>query len=315
MEKLGLLPAQSISFLAQGEYNKNFLITDQSGYSVVFRINYGSQINVAKQSRYEYQALQILYKSKHTPKPLFLDDTRNFFKHDILIEEFLPGKPLIYHRDLKMSAKILASVHNLNLDSKAYQNLKVETNICTDRLEEANQLLEPVVSSTKLKKEQINVLISLKNWCEENNADKYFSGQPLCLVNTEVNSNNFLITDNYGYLIDWEKPVISNAVQDLTQFMVETTTLWRTTEVLNSKQVEVFLTEYSKRTNQSSDLLMENINKYMPFMLLRALSWCAMLVATYDDKPIKNVEILHRCQSFLKLDFMVPLLNKYGVTF
>jgi hypothetical protein len=51
----------------------------------------------------------------------------------------------------------------------------------------------------------------------------------------------------------------------------------------------------------------------MPFLLLRALSWCGMLISTYDDKPIKNEEIYNRCQMYLKPEFALPLLQKYGV--
>lgn len=313
MTRLSLATVKEISFLAQGEYNRNFLITDISGNKVVFRINYGSQINVQQQARYEYQALQILDKSRHTPEPLYLDDTKHFFKHDILIEAFLPGQPLVYQRDLVRAAEIFASIHNLQLAPTAYSQLKSETKICSARLNEANQLLKAVEDSSKIKSEQSNLLFNLKDWCTRHNADDHFLNQPRCLVNTEVNSNNFLITADYGWLIDWEKPVISNAVQDLTQFMAETTTLWRTTEKLTAEQVRLFLTTYAELTDQKIELLETNINLYMPFLLLRALSWCGMLVATYDDKPIQNVGILKRCQSFLQLDFSVPLLKKYGV--
>ncbi|ANK61988.1 phosphotransferase [Loigolactobacillus backii] len=313
MAQLDLAPIKEISFLAQGEYNRNFLITDTTSNKIVFRMNYGSQINVKQQARYEYHALQILYKSQHTPEPLYLDDTKRFFQHDILIETFLPGEPLVYHRDLHRAAEIFAAIHNLQLKPAAYAQLKSETKICSARLNEANQLLKAVRDSSKINSEQSDLLFALKDWCTQHNADEHFLDQPMCLVNTEVNSNNFLITADYGWLIDWEKPVISNAVQDLTQFIAETTTLWRTSERLTTEQTRLFLTTYAKLTGQRRQLLETNINLYMPFLLLRALSWCGMLVATYADKPIQNVEILKRCQSFLQLDFSVPLLKKYGV--
>jgi Phosphotransferase enzyme family. len=276
-------------------------------------MNYGSQINVEKQARYEFNALKILYRSRHTPEPLYLDDSKEFFDHDILIEKFLPGRPLIYHEDLNKAAEIFASIHNLKLSKDEISYLKVEKNICSDRLKEATQLFTSITDSDKLNSDQKNILFSLKSWCEKNVNDEYFAKQDQCLVNTEVNSNNFLITPDYGWLIDWEKPVYSNAVQDLTQFMAKTTTLWRTTEVLSEQQIDQFLNKYAELTEQSVDQLTTNINLYMPFLLLRALSWCGMLIATYDQKPIQNEEILHRCEDFLQLDFAIPLLSKYGV--
>ncbi|MFC6323651.1 aminoglycoside phosphotransferase family protein [Companilactobacillus baiquanensis] len=313
LNKLNLAELKDISFLAQGEYNRNFLIVDKNDQKVVFRINYGSQINVKQQARYEYQALKILSESRHTPEPLWLDDSEEFFEHDILMEKFLPGEPLVYHRDLKKAAQIFASIHNLKLDDTAYQQLIVENSICSDRLHEAWQLLKPIKENQKLAPKSAQILYDLYDWCQEHNADEHFIGQKQCLVNTEVNSNNFLITPDYGWLIDWEKPVISNAVQDLTQFMSDTTTLWRTDEKLSEEQIKDFLTEYAKLTKQPLEKIEENIKVYMPFLLLRALSWCGMLISTYDDKPIKNEEIYNRCQMYLKPEFALPLLQKYGV--
>ncbi|MFD1672430.1 phosphotransferase [Agrilactobacillus yilanensis] len=313
MAKLHYQPLDTVTFLAQGEYNRNFLLTTTTQEKLVFRINYGSQINVVQQARYEYEALQLLKPSQRTPEPLYLDDTRTFFEQDIMIETFLPGQPLNYQRDLQTAAEIFAAIHNLPVTPQAYQALKTETKLCTARLQEADELLQPVKTTDKLAPAEIQLLLALRQWCDTHNADAYFAQQPQCLVNTEVNANNFLITPTTGYLIDWEKPVISNSVQDLTQFMVETTTLFRTTTVLTPAEVTGFLTRYSQLTQQPMPQLRANIAHYMPFLLLRALSWCGMLVATYDQKPIQNVEILHKCQSFLQVDFAKPLLAKYGV--
>lgn len=314
LETLGYDALDTVTFLAQGEYNRNFLITTQAQKRLVFRINYGSQINVVQQARYEYTALQYLAPSQRTPEPLFLDDGRQFFDHDIMIEAFLPGRPLIYHQDLPKAAAIFAVIHNLPVPEAAQTTLKTETALCQARVAEADTLLKAVVGASQLTTAQQQVLFDLRDWCATHNGDAYFASQRQCLVNTEVNANNFLITPDYGWLIDWEKPVISNPVQDLTQFMAETTTLWRTDERLDAAAVTSFLTTYGALTDTPVATLRQNIQIYMPFLLLRALSWCGMLVATYDQKPIQNEAILHKCQQFLQLDFAKPLLQKYGVT-
>lgn len=314
LKQLHYAPLASVTFLAQGEYNRNFLLTDEAQQKLVFRVNYGSQINVTQQARYEYTALQYLYPSQHTPKPLFLDDSKRFFEQDIMIETFLPGRPLIYHQDLHRAAEIFASIHNLPVPKAAATTLKSELALCQARILEADTLLKPVFDTPNLTKDQRQVLFQLRDWCAGHNGDAYFKDRRQCLVNTEVNANNFLITEDYGWLIDWEKPVISHPVQDLTQFMAETTTLWRTDERLDAAAVTDFLTAYGALTQTSVTSLRQAIQIYMPFLLLRALSWCGMLVATYDQKPIQNVEILHKCQQFLQVDFAKPLLQKYGVT-
>jgi hypothetical protein len=312
-EKCNMAEVKDVSFLAQGEYNRNFVVSDTRDQKFVFRLNYGSQINVVKQARYEFNALKILEPSGRTPKPLYLDDSKAYFDHDILIEQFLPGEPLVYHQDLSEAAKIFAAIHNLKLTTEEIQLLKQENNICSDRLNEAKRLLEPVHGSQQVTDDAKQILTGLYKWCVEHVDDGYFAKQSQCLVNTEVNSNNFLITDDFGYLIDWEKPVYSNSVQDLTQFMSPTTTLWRTEETLSDQQIDGFLTEYADLTGSSKKQLVDNISLYMPFLLLRALSWCGMLIATYDQKPIQNEEILHRCQKFLTFKFSKPVLEQYGV--
>lgn len=311
--RLGLKDIHQVRYLAQGEYNRNFLIIDSSGRQLVFRMNYGSQINVKRQARYEFNALKILSRTRHTPMPIFLDDNKKIFNHDILIEQFLPGQSLNYSTDLYKAAEIFASIHSLKLSSEQQQSLISEDNLCFDRISEAKILLDPVYQTNKLSDEQKQIVFDLLDWCLSNNQDAYFSTQSKCMVNTEVNSSNFLITDNYGCLIDWEKPVYSNAVQDLTQFMAETTTLFRSSKIISNEDRILFIKKYAELTDQSSEKLFQNIQHYMPFLLLRALSWCAMLVTTYEDKPIKNPNIYHKCRDFLNPKFSLPLLKKYGV--
>lgn len=312
-EQTRIQDVQNVIFLAQGEYNRNFVFTDGTGNKFIFRINFGSQINQDQQARYEFNALKILMPSHRTPKPIFLDDTKDFFDHDILIEAFLPGIPLIYETDLSTAADIFGDIHRLSLTNEQIDKLIVETNICSDRIKESQQLLSSVFASDKVDPVGKSILDRLLNWCEIHRDDEYFAQQPQNIVNTEVNSNNFLITDDYGYLIDWEKPVYSNSTQDLTQFLAKTTTLWRTETVLNNEDIVDFLKRYSKNVHRSFAEVHESVMNYMPFLLLRALSWCAMLVTTYENKPIKNEEIYRRSKMYLTPGFAMPLLKDYGV--
>ena len=98
--------------LAQGEYHKNFLFQHPvTNKKYVFRINYGSQMHLENQIAYEFGALQLLKTSGRTPIPVFLDDSKQFFLHGILVMEFIEGRPLSYETDLKNAAICLADVH------------------------------------------------------------------------------------------------------------------------------------------------------------------------------------------------------------
>jgi len=92
-EILGLFDNVQVSFLAQGEYNINFLVEDGST-RYVFRVNTGSQLQLDNQIRYEYNALKSLERSGATPKVYYVDDSKSFFDYGILIMEYLEGRPL-----------------------------------------------------------------------------------------------------------------------------------------------------------------------------------------------------------------------------
>ena len=58
------------------------------------------------------------------------------------------------------------------------------------------------------------------------------------MVNTELNSGNFLINEGArSYLVDWEKPLLSEAAQDLAHFLAPTTTFWKTDTILDREAV------------------------------------------------------------------------------
>lgn len=303
----------TVSFLAQGEYNQNFLISDQQQRQAVFRVNYGTQINVSNQIKYEYEALCFLKNSGVTPYPYYLDDSRHYFEQGVLVEEYLVGHPLRYETDLLAAAEIFAKIHRLPINESQSQFFINEKRICEDRIREGAQLLKTVWHSTKIKAEQAQYLAKLQDWCLVHQDNDYFAQQPLSFVNTEVNSNNFIIGPQHSWLIDWEKPVISNPVQDLTQFLADTTTLWRTTTVLTVAQKRAFIARYALVSQVPVQLVEENIRRYMPFLLLRALAWCARLLVDYDCKPIQNPEIYAKCQLYLQTDFLQQLFKKNGI--
>jgi len=101
---LGLGENFIVRFLAQGEYNVNFIL-EGLDKKFVFRLNTKSQLNLKNQIKYEFEALKSLQISGVTPKVYFLDDSRKYFKYGILIMEFLNGTPLKYENDLKAVQK------------------------------------------------------------------------------------------------------------------------------------------------------------------------------------------------------------------
>ena len=107
---------EEYTMLAQGEYNINYSFTHpKTGKKLLLRVNCGSQMHLENQIGYECHALQLLEASGRTPKVLYVDGSRKFLDHGVLVMEYLPGKALDYHTDLKYAAECLADIHSVRI--------------------------------------------------------------------------------------------------------------------------------------------------------------------------------------------------------
>ena len=301
-----------VSFLAQGEYNINFTL-DSMQHKYVFRINTGSQLEINNQIMYEYQSIKQLERSGVTPKVYFVDDTLSSFEYGILIMEFLEGDPLHYRRDLAKAAIIFSKIHSL--DIKGPHHFIVEENLFSDRIREGERLLSNVWASPFVHKEIKLFFEKILDWAKVNRTrEQYFLNEPWHVVNnTEVNSHNFIIGKEKSYLIDWEKPVISDPAQDLTQFIAPTTTLWKSSDLLSAEDKEDFFTSYINGLSGKDQDIRERVHLYTPYLYLRALAWCAYAYVEYHDpnKTIKNMDTFEKIKDYLQLDFMENLYAPY----
>lgn len=301
-----------VSFLAQGEYNINFILHSQL-QKYVFRVNIGSQLEIDNQIRYEYNSLQYLEASGVTAKVYFVDDTLSYFRYGILIMEFLEGVPLDYGKDLEKAAFIFSKIHALKIEEPIH--FIVEKNIFTDRIKEGERLLSNVWDSPYVDKKIKSFFHQFLDWAKMNQRkEQYFIDEPWHVINnTEVNSHNFIIGKERSYLIDWEKPVISDPAQDLTQFLAPTTTLWKTKHLLSQEEKDYFLKSYIASLNGENRNITERIHLYTPYLYLRALAWCAYAYVEYHDpnKQIKNMDTYEKIKKFLDEYLMKNLCSPF----
>lgn len=311
LRELDLGEDTEVKFLAQGEYNINFTI-DSFNNKYVFRVNTGSQLQLDNQIGYEFSSLKYLEKSSVTPRVFFVDGSKMFFDYGILIMEFLEGYPLDYDRDLKEAANIFSKIHSLDINKD--NHFIIEENIFSHRIAEGERLLENIWDSDVVDKDIKLFFHKFLDWAKVNRSkEKYFIDEPWHVINnTEVNSHNFIIGEK-AYLIDWEKPVISDPAQDLTQFLSPTTTLWKTDYILSSDEKEEFFKEYINGLSCKDKNIRERVNLYTPYLYLRALGWCAHAFVEYHDpnKEIKNMDTFKKIKEYLDMDFMEGLLRDY----
>jgi thiamine kinase-like enzyme len=134
------------------------------------------------------------------------------------------------------------------------------------------------------------------------------------VVNTEVNSGNFLVTPKTAYLVDWEKAVLSSRHQDLGHFLAPTTTLWKTETLFTCEQKTDFLRAYHRQLPDPppwKDLLhlcrvMEQV------IILRGLSWCFMAHHEYAHaaKSLTDERTRARIDLYMRdMDRLIPAVS------
>ena len=184
-------------------------------------------------------------------------------------------------------------------------------------LDECNQMVQTYYESDlgeEKKKVQIRRLLELGQ--EKINEIRDYSGYRCC-INTELNSGNFLMNgagkDNY--LVDWEKPLYGDPVQDLGHFLAPTTTFWKTDVILTEEEMADFTRKYIQAVNGRFDVsgIEERLNIFIPITCLRGITWCAMAWVEYQEpgRLIRNEETFKKMEDYLNRDFLDMIEERY----
>ncbi len=302
------------SILGQGEYNINYaFLHPETGQRLVLRVNTGSQMHLENQIEYEFSALQLLLPSGRTPKALFCDGSRRILPYGVMVMEWLPGRALRYEKDLAAAAEILADIHSMPFPDQA--GLLAPDYPAQNIYEECLAMAERYFSWSMAEKGTCRLLEELIAEAGRLSL-RGESGAPQCVVNTELNSGNFLINEgDKSYLVDWEKPIISEAAQDLAHFLVPTTTFWKTDVILKQAEIQSFLRHYLETVNGRFDTaaLRQRLPLFFTVTCLRGVTWCAMAAREYAEpgRPLTNADTYRKIQAYLKEDFLGNILDNY----
>jgi len=313
---LGVSSNQDINFklLGHGEYNLNYRFTHPiSGDELVLRIPMGSQMHLDNQVRYEYQALLQLMPSGRTPKPLYIDDTKADFEYGFLVMDFLSGRSLVYETDLPFAAACLADIHNL--EAPAGSHLISPKNPLSAILDECHAMFKHF-NDSELASPEIKDMISSLLVFGQNIIDRSVCIDERCIINTELNSGNFLVNDDGAtYLIDWEKPLLGSPGQDLGHFLAPTTTLWKTDTLLSADDIRHFLEIYCRSSKRFDDVLMlhDTTMPYLRMNCLRGVTWCAMAWVEYQqpDRLLRDDFTFEKIKFYITPEFLEKLRKDY----
>lgn len=317
-ERLGVGPEVRLSLrpLARGEYNINYHLDGVPGEPLVLRVNLGSQMGLADQISYEMDALTLLGSSGRTPRPLWWDGSLSRLPWGVAVEQWLPGGPLDYGRDLVEAARILADVHAVPLG--ADHGLIAPTDPLGAMVTECVSMADVYRGWARADDAVVAVLDAMERQCRQlvSRGEGDLADALRHPINTEVNSGNFLIVPGEsGHLVDWEKPLAADVAQDLAHFLVPTTTLWRTDVVLTASERARFLEAYVAAVDGRFDLgdLTARLAPYLTVTCLRGLSWCAMARVEDEEgiRPVADALTGEKVAAFLAPDFTTMLLERW----
>ena len=289
----------NIKLLGAGEYNINFTF-DEGDLKKVLRINMKSQMNLENQIEYEYETLQLLKDSGVTPKTYDLVTKTNLLPYKYLTMEFLKGRPLNYKTDMHIAAYLLSKVHNTLYGDN---NLINATNPFQLMFDECKQMAGEYLAWDKSDEKVSFYINRFLEKCLTLIPEKYSIANP-CIINTELNSGNFLIGEGTedSYVIDWEKALIGECEQDLAHFLAPTTTFWKTNIILSENEINEFLEEYGNYRNFDR----KRFERYLIFNCLRGVTWCSMAFRQYseNDKMLMDDTTFKKIASYIELEFL-----------
>lgn len=295
----------------------NYLLA-QGGHRWVLRVNLGTQIAREDQIAYEYGALRLLEDSSVTPRPHFLDDSKAFLDYGLLIMEYLPGEALDYRRDLQQAAELFARLHSLDIPANRNHLIR-EDRPLSGMVEECVRLAGVYLRSELADPFVRQFLSEVLAWAEQaRHLEAYYLSDPRsCVINTEVNSGNFIVDRQNGaiHLVDWEKPLWGDPSQDLSHFSVPTTTLWKTDYRMPAADRRLFLESYRNKIADPHlrDTIVERVRLRDPFNCLRGISWSAMAWVLYQTEghALRNADTFRKIQAYLEPEFLRSLFAPY----
>jgi aminoglycoside phosphotransferase (APT) family kinase protein len=287
-----------ISFLASGEYNENYMVAAGT-HRFVFRINHGSQLGLKDQIGYEFNVLKALEKSGVTPRPCACDPEPEAFGAGVLLMEYVPGVPLKYETDMATAAEIFARIHTQPLQPGLIRQADPIAAIAEESIALVHRYADH--PRTREKARLVHYHGQILDLANKNAG--IFTNEPLCIVNTEVNSGNFCINVDRSYLVDWEKAVISSRYQDLGHFLVPTTTLWKTDHICSLAEQREFLTAYQRFSGLALDKeeVLFKTQLLMQTIALRATAWCFMAWYEYtrQERSLNHSDTFERICYYL----------------
>lgn len=264
-----------LSLLAQGTYNKNYLLTVGTK-SYVVRINIEQQSGEPEQLKREYEILRYLSSKLNVPAPVFLDTDTNTFENGLLLLRYIPGyqpKPSI--KTAKQIARILAKLHNISLP-----RLETNSRFCSYSIASTLELCELLYGrlhnrlndKTTLEPygKMLSIAVSAVKKLDQTELED------LSIIHGDPVPSNFLVrADNHEIaMIDWETYAICNWTYDLWAVLSPAYNRWSWPRVFTSKEKALLVDEYCQNRGIDQKVAYNFLRHIDPLYSLRYSLWC-----------------------------------------
>lgn len=287
-----------IELLAQGEYNQNYIFTnpkDEKQY--ILRINNGSQIGLKNQIRYEYDVLKYLEENQQnirTPMAYYCDDSKKHINKGAMVMEYIIGDYLDYDiTSHELIVECLGDIHNI--DISAAKHIIRKSTGAKDIINECDYMFSKYMVTEELNEKypslfNKNIYSYINQYMHKikkmyDDSSFMLNEENCSIINTDLNSTNFLCTDNFIKLIDWEKPCIGDSAQDLGHFLAPTTTFWKTDKIFDEDEIFHIINLYKefseKKYGRKFIGYEKKVDFYMKLNCLRGITWCSMALMDY----------------------------------
>lgn len=321
---------EEYKLLAQGEYNVNYIFRHPTtGRRLVLRVNAGSQMHLDHQIEYEAHALELLKNSKRAPRVYYVDGSKRYIDHGVLVMEYLPGGYPHYDNRAEMNEvmRCMADIHSVRIaEGEAVYGEPETVPRDTVKLIAPADPAEAIINECEAMvkkymdsplgnasvKERLRVLLDKGH--ELAGAGDGGDNNYRCIINTELNSTNFLVDGEYVRLVDWEKPLYGDPAQDLGHLLAPTTTFWKTDHILTEAETDRLIDEYIRAVDGRFDTagIRERTHRLINITCLRGLTWCAMAWVEYQDpdKLIANESTRIKLDAYLSDQFLRDIENR-----
>lgn len=320
-EALGFRATETleIGFLAQGEYNINFLLQGAE-QRYVLRYNTGSQIGKAGNAQLEYEAMALKRIGLSGVSPRFI--TLLTEPVPLLVMEYLPGEPLNYRNPehITAAARTLAKLHQIGLEPGDTFIHRVP---CIDDVREAQSWLAPYFSCERASapvRQRLKEILQSATLSAEYDATLF---PPTAhLAHTDVQAHNFIVHESKESganatilscrLVDWERPLKDDLTYDLAHFLIRTTTQWKCDYTFSREEKEAFLNAYlTARPELNPGEIRHRLHVRQRYIALRAISWCAgaWVEYTQGNRAITHTQTLSKIEEYLQLDALDQLFD------